>query len=318
MALWYMLQINLAFLLDLTIGDPPKLPHPVIIIGKAISKLENLMRRVTFSTITERIAGIVLVFIIVSGSYFIATLVLNLLEMVNTWLSWVVGAWIISTTIALKGLAKEGRKIKLLLENENIAAARQQVGYIVGRCTQNLDEKEITRATIETIAENIVDAVIAPLFYAVLGGPALALAYRASNTLDSMCGYKNEKYLYFGWAAARLDDLLNFIPARITGILLVASSWLLRYNSQNAYLIWRRDAKKHPSPNSGIPEACVAGALNIQLGGINIYFGQPKKRAYLGDPIMSLEKTHIQQTINLLYITAWLFLITFNLIVFLL
>ncbi len=306
----YFVQALFAFFIDLWIGDPPKLPHPVIWMGKAIEKGEKGLRKYTTGEKSERVAGILLVLFIVGSSFIITALLLQLFGMIHQWLSWLLGIWLISTTIAIKGLADEGRKIYRLLEDRNIEEARKQVGYIVGRDTNQLDESEIVRATVETVAENIVDAVVSPIFYAIIGGPALAMAYRSANTLDSMCGYKNKKYRYFGWASARFDDILNFIPARITGILLVIAAWLLRLNAKHAYHIWRRDAKKHPSPNSGIPEAVVAGALGVRLGGINVYFGQPKKRAYLGQVESPLQTIHIKQTVSLLYVTSSLMMVS--------
>ncbi len=318
MYLWYLLQINIAFVIDLLIGDPPKIPHPVIIMGKAIEKIESILRRYTSTSIHERLAGMILVFIILASSYYLTELLLYLLGMIHPWLSWMIGTWLISTTIAIKGLAKEGKKINRLLQRGDLVQARKHVGYIVGRDTDYLDEREVIRATVETVAENIVDAIISPLFYALIGGPALAMTYRASNTLDSMCGYKNDRYLHFGWASARIDDLLNFIPARLTGILLIIAAWILRLNAKQAYKIWKRDAHLHPSPNSGIPESVVAGALGVRLGGINFYFGQPNRKAYLGDNLIPMQQIHIRQTIFLLYMTAWLFIILFQIVFFLL
>lgn len=306
----YFFQTLIAFLIDLRIGDPPKIPHPVIMMGKAIEKAEHVLRKFTSGARSERAAGIVLVIAIVGSSFFLIHGVIIFVQMLHPWLSWIFGAWLISTTIAIKGLADEGRKIYRLLEAGDIEKARVQVGFIVGRDTDHLDEREIVRATVETVAENIVDAVVSPIFYALIGGPALAMAYRSANTLDSMCGYKNDKYRYFGWASARTDDVLNFIPARITGFLLMIAAWLLRLNAGEAYRLWLKDAKKHPSPNSGIPEAVVAGALGVRLGGINVYFGQPKKRAYLGQAKTPLQPIHIKQTVSLLYLTSFLMMIS--------
>jgi len=310
MTLWFVLQFNLAFLIDLIIGDPERLPHPVTIIGKAIKKVEEVLRKLATSKKAEKTAGFFLVIIIVVGSYLSIAILLFLLNKIHPVLAWIAGAWIISTTIAIKGLAKEGGKIIKLLTTKDLPEARKQVGYIVGRDTANLDEKELIRATIETVAENIVDAVIAPLLYALVGGPALAMAYRAANTLDSMCGYKNEKYFHFGYASARFDDLLNWIPARITGVLLLFSAFLLRMDWRSSFQAWRRDARQHPSPNSGIPESTVAGALGIRLGGVNVYFGEAKRRAYMGNGDIPLEAEHIEKTIKLLYMSAWLLIIT--------
>lgn len=179
--------------------------------------------------------------------------------------------------------------------------ARIKVGQIVGRDTKHLDSPEVTRATVETIAENTVDGIISPLFFFALGGLPLAVVYRAANTLDSMIGYKNDRYLYFGRVAARVDDVLNYIPARLTGLLLIAVAAILGYDAKQAWAIMRRDAKKHPSPNGGYAEATVAGALGIRLGGHNRYFGKDTFREYMGDAGRELEPIHIKQTIRLMY-----------------
>ena len=180
---------------------------------------------------------------------------------------------------------------------------------IVGRDTSVLDAAGVTRAAVETIAENTSDGVIAPMLYTAIGGPVLGFVYKAVNTMDSMLGYKNDKYLYFGRAAARLDDVLNYIPARITGILLVLAAGILRLDMKNAWRIMRRDAAQHPSPNGGFPEAATAGALGIRLGGMNSYFGKPHFRAYMGDPLETLAAPHITGAIRLMYTATVLFLL---------
>uniref|UniRef100_UPI00056D21A3 adenosylcobinamide-phosphate synthase CbiB n=1 Tax=Paenibacillus durus TaxID=44251 RepID=UPI00056D21A3 len=213
--------------------------------------------------------------------------------------------WLISTTIAIKGLGDAAMQVFRPLIKGDLDSARTYVGYIVGRETHALSEREVTRATVETVAENIVDAVVAPLFYALIGGAPLALLYRAVNTLDSMVGYKNDKYRYFGWASARLDDVLNYIPARITGLLLWAAALMTKgLNAARAWQAMRRDAAKHPSPNSGIPEAAVAGALGIQLGGFNSYGGIVSERARMGTATRELAAEDIRQTIKILKLTA--------------
>lgn len=313
--LWHTIQINLAYIIDLLIGDPIRIPHPVVYIGKAIRKVEGFLRKFVKTNHSAKIAGIFLVIIIVGGSSLLVYLLLYVLALIHPILSFVVGTWIISTTIATKGLAKEGKKLKKLLIDGNISEARVQVNYLVARDTEDLDEEGVSRATIETVAENIVDAFVSPLFYAMLGGPVFAILYRATNTLDSMCGYKNEKYLYFGWASARFDDVLNYIPARITGVLITLAALIARFDWKSSLRIWKRDSHKHPSPNSGIPEGTVAGALGIQLGGLNSYFGEKKQRAFMGDKIEVLCATHIEKTIFLLYLSATLFVIIFNLLI---
>jgi len=203
--------------------------------------------------------------------------------------------------ISPRCLAEAGIEIANLLRKQDISEARRKVGWIVGRKTSELDESEITRATIETVAENTVDGIISPLFWFVLLGPWGAIGYRAINTMDSMLGYKNERYLYFGRFAARLDDVVNYIPARITCVLFVTASFLCGKDWKHAIRIAIRDAYKHPSPNGGYAEAPVAGALHIRLGGQNVYHDKVTFRAYMGDPITSMVGKHIYQTIYLMY-----------------
>ena len=217
-------------------------------------------------------------------------------------------ALVLSFMISPRTLGDAAREIYFLLDRENLARAREKVGWIVGRDTQNLNEAEITRATIETVAENTVDGIISPLFYFAIGGLPLAVAYRAINTMDSMLGYKNEKYFYFGRVAARFDDIANFIPARLTGMLFICAAMILKLDYKNAFKMMKRDASKHPSPNGGWAEATVAGALNIRLGGVNYYFGEPHFRAYMGEPHENLEAVHILGAIRMMYTATILFL----------
>lgn len=294
----------LAFILDLLVGDPRWIPHPVVIIGKGISLLEKILRNTIGKIFGLKAAGVFLMVIIVGGSYLITWYTLKKLMLWQPWAAVALNIWLISTTIAAKSLARAAKEIYDLLAKGNLEEARQKVGWIVGRDTQNLSPAEITRATVETVAENIVDGIIAPLFYAFIGGAPLAMAYRATNTLDSMVGYKNEQYIKFGWASARFDDAANYLPARLTGFLLLLSSWLLKKDISNGIKTLRRDAKKHPSPNSGIPESVVAGVLRIRLGGLNYYHGQPSMRAYMGQPIAELLNHHILEVIQIMYVTA--------------
>ncbi|MDA8234798.1 MAG: adenosylcobinamide-phosphate synthase CbiB [Clostridia bacterium] len=298
------MQAAAAYLIDLVVGDPRWLPHPVVVIGKGISLLEGFLRRWAAPLVGLKAAGVLLTSFIVAGSYLVTWAAVEGLALIHPYLGLAVGVWLISTTIAAKGLAQAGLEIRDLLAQGNLAGARIKVGWIVGRDTQNLDEGEITRATVETVAENIVDGIVAPLFYAFIGGAPLAMAYRATNTLDSMVGYKNEKYLDLGWASARFDDLANLIPARLTGIFLVLAAWICGVNGCRAIKIQLRDAAKHPSPNSGYPESAVAGALGIRLGGQNYYGGQPSFRAYMGDALEPLEGRHIGLTVRLMYVTS--------------
>ena len=297
-----------AFILDCLIGDPRSKFHPVVLIGNLIAWLEKRFYRAEDSNMTKFSMGFLLMLLVLLISYDVAWGVVTAAAG-ESWLSYGVQALLLSFTISPRSLAAAGKEIQQYLWADDLAEARKKVGWIVGRDTQSLDASEVTRATVETIAENIVDGIIAPFFFFFLGGFPLAVAYRAANTMDSMIGYKNDKYLYFGRAAARLDDVLNYIPARITGILLVLAAGILRLDMKNSWRIMRRDAAQHPSPNGGFPEAATAGALGIRLGGMNSYFGKPHFRAYMGDPLETLAAPHITGAIRLMYTATVLFLL---------
>ncbi|OMF44966.1 adenosylcobinamide-phosphate synthase CbiB [Paenibacillus peoriae] len=301
------LIILAAYLLDRLIGDPRWLPHPVIGMGHAISALEKLIRRQVRSDRGLKRAGILLPLIVAGGSFTLAWALLHLLAWIHPWLSIGVEMVLIATTIASKGLKDAGMAVYRALQADDLAAARRELGMIVGRDTQQLDEPEIVRGTVETVAENIVDAIISPLFYALIGGAPLALAYRAVNTLDSMVGYKNEKYLNLGWASARLDDVANYIPARLTAAMLVVAAWMYKRDAARSWRTVKRDARLHPSPNSGFPESAVAGALGIRLGGYNVYHGVRSFRSYMGDWIRPLESKDIRHTIQLMFAVSSMF-----------
>ena len=298
-----------AFLIDALIGDPRSKFHPVVLMGKLIIVLEYFLRR-DFDTSTKKILkGGLLVLIVVLTSYGVGALISITAGMAGSLTAKIfIEALILSFMITPRSLAEAGREIYYLLSAENLQQARYKVGWIVGRDTKNLNEAEITRATVETISENTVDGIISPLFYFAIGGLPLAVAYRAVNTMDSMLGYKNERYLYFGRIAARLDDVANFIPARITAILFLMSALILNLDFKNAFKMLVRDADKHPSPNGGYAEATVAGALNVRLGGFNSYFGVQHFRAYMGDPNESLQAAHILAAIRMMYTATIIFL----------
>ena len=223
-------------------------------------------------------------------------------------LSGVAGFIIIYTALSIKDLGVESLAVFNALKKGDMDRARMFLSKIVGRDTANLDEREIIRATVETIAENIVDGIISPLFYAFLGGASLVMTYKAINTLDSMVGYKNKRYINFGWAAAKIDDITNFIPARLSIIFLVLASWISGYNPINTWNITMRDGRKNPSPNSGLPEAAVAGALGVRLGGLNYYNSIATEKPYIGNNINQLNKSHIKETVKIAYITSGLFI----------
>lgn len=310
-----MIVAVVAFLIDALIGDPRSKLHPVVLMGKLISLLEKILRRDTDSPLKQVFKGGVLVYAVCIVSLAVG-LAIELLadELPDLAAQIFIKALVLSFMIAPRTLGDAAREIYYLLESDNLVYAREKVGWIVGRDTANLNEADVARATVETVSENTVDGIISPLFYFAIGGLPLAIFYRAVNTMDSMLGYKNDKYFYFGQIAARLDDVANYIPARLTAILFIGAAVILQLDYKNAFKMMRRDASKHPSPNGGYAEATVAGALNIRLGGLNYYFGKPHFRAYMGDPNEILEAAHILGTIRMMYTATILFLmITFAL-----
>jgi adenosylcobinamide-phosphate synthase len=298
-----------AYLIDRVIGDPRWLTHPVVYMGRIIAWLERQIRRLFPKEEQLKWAGVLFPVILVGGSFMFVWLLLELLRLIHPWLAWAAEAWLISTTIATKGLAEAGMGIYHLLKKEKIEDARQALAMVVGRDTAFLNEREISRGAVETVAENIVDAILSPLFYAAIGGAPLAMAYRAANTLDSMVGYKNEKYKNVGWASARFDDIANYIPARLAALTLVFVSWMMRLNWRNCAIIILRDARRHPSPNSGFTEAGVAGALGIQLGGTNYYQGIPSHRAKMGEAHRPIEPNDIKETVDIMKWVSFFFLL---------
>jgi adenosylcobinamide-phosphate synthase len=295
-----------AFLLDLLLGDPRWFPHPVRLIGGLAQKLEPLTRAV-FPW--AKVAGIVTALTVIGAAGFCAWGIVYLAGMVNPLAGDVASILILYTTLSTRDLIRHSTNVYQSLAEENIEEARRRVSMIVGRDTKDLDEKNITRAVVETVAENTVDGVTAPLFFALLAGPVGAMVYKAINTLDSTFGYKNERYIDFGWASARIDDLANLIPARLTAPIICLGACLLRLRPQNAWRIYRRDARNHSSPNSGFAESAVAGALGIQVGGLNYYFGKPMEKPTIGDPLVELNKTHILQVNRLMLTSVTLFLV---------
>ncbi len=305
-----MLTAVAAFLIDTLIGDPRSKFHPVVLMGNLISTLEKILRRDSDGYIKKIFMGGILVIIVLLITYGAGVLIVMIANYTGLLSAKIfIEAIVLSFMISPNSLAGAGRELYNLLESKNITQARYKVGWIVGRDTDYLNESEIVRATVETVSENTVDGIISPLFYFAVGGLPLAVVYRAVNTMDSMIGYKNDKYIYFGRVAARLDDVANFIPARITAILFIMAAFILNMNYKNALNMCKRDANKHPSPNGGYAEATVAGALNIQLGGINSYFGVPHFRAYMGDAIEKLNPAHIIGAIRLMYTATIIFLI---------
>ena len=299
-----------AFICDTLFGDPGKNVHPVVLIGKLISFLEKRLLDAKQSSAQKKSAGLFLAVLTVGIVYLTVYAAIYLLGFAGSTVLYLSSALMLSFTISPRTLKTAAQEIRLLLDTGDIVQAREKVGWIVGRDTGNLDESEVTRATVETVAENITDGIISPLFFAALGGVPLAFAYRAVNTLDSMVGYKNDKYIDFGMVPARIDDVFNFIPARITAVLIVFAAFILPgYNGANAFQMLWRDAGKHPSPNSGFAEATAAGALNIRLGGTNYYFGRASFREYMGEPIEQMSSLHIGKIIRLMYAVTIIFIL---------
>lgn len=304
-----------ALLIDTLLGDPRGNLHPVVLIGKFISLLEKMLLKENASGSCKKISGFILLVATVGFVYLVSYAMLRLIAFAGFEVAAVGSMLMLSFAISPRALKESAQEIQKFLAQGNILDARKKVGWIVGRDTQNLDEAEVTRATVETVAENITDGIISPLFFAALGGAPLAFAYRAVNTLDSMVGYKNDKYFDFGFASARFDDICNFIPARITALLIIlVSAFLPGYSAKNALHIMARDAGKHPSPNSGYAEAPVAGALGIRLGGCNYYFGKPSFREYMGDAENLMSGRHIGKTITLMYVVTIAFVVILTLI----
>ncbi|CAH0126441.1 Cobalamin biosynthesis protein CobD [Peribacillus simplex] len=301
----HLLAVTLAFFLDLLIGDPPNWPHPVKWIGTIISKMDLAFNRGTY----KKRNGLFMLIIVLSVVLLITGLTIYLAYRIHPLAGILWEAVVISTTIAQKGLKQAGMDVCLPLNDRDFPEARLKLSYIVGRDTADLDESEIVRGTVETVAENTSDGITAPMFWAAIGGAPLAMVYRAINTCDSMVGYKNEKYGQFGWASAKLDDIVNWIPSRLTGFLMLLSSKSGYHGSGARWKILFNDAKKHPSPNSGWCEAGVAAILGIQLGGRNMYKGIVSDRARMGVPLVRLEAKHIPKTITIMHRSSFLFLL---------
>lgn len=271
-----------AIVLDLLIGDPENLFHPVRAIGAGISTGESLIRRYTTTPERELVGGALLSSVIISGSFLAGKILLSKAESRSVILGESVEIWLAYSVLATRNLCDEASRVLDELADRNLASARVKLARIVGRDTENLDETEISRAVIETVAESFCDGVIAPLIYLTIGGAPLALAYKAANTLDSMIGHKESPYFYFGRFAAKFDDAANYIPARIAANLIIAAACLLGESSADARRIRQRDARLHASPNAGQTEAAMAGALNVRLGGINFYDGAAHEHPEFG------------------------------------
>ena len=294
-------------IVDFILGDPRELWHPVQGIGWVISRLEKILRRLfPAGRRGERWAGAVLVVLTLLVSVGVPALLLFFLSLVHPLLSFLLSCIFCWQLLAARSLRTESLKVEEALEKEGLEAGRRAVSMIVGRDTQDLTEEGVIKAAVETVAENTSDGVTAPLFYMILAGPLGGFAYKAVNTMDSMVGYKNEKYRYFGTCAARLDDAANFIPARLSALFMTAAAFLAGYDGKNAWRILKRDRKKHKSPNAAHTEAVMAGALDVQLAGDASYFGKLVRKPFIGDGIRPIERQDIRRACRLEYATALL------------
>jgi adenosylcobinamide-phosphate synthase len=294
-------ELMIAYSLDLLIGDPIWFPHPVRAIGRGITALERYLRQ---TTIPLRLAGAILTITIVGLTYGLVWLVCHLAGIFHPYLGKAIAILLIFMSLSVRSLAQAAKKVYLPLKEGHIGLARRHLSEIVSRETATLNRDSVIRGTVETVAENTVDGIISPLFYAIIGGAPLAWAYKAVNTLDSMVGYKDERYLEFGWFSARLDDAANFIPARLSGVIIPLAALLTGKDGRRSLETVLKDKRKAASPNAGFPEAAFAGALGIQLGGQNIYQGCVNNRPLIGKPIRPKESEDIKQAIYLMYATS--------------
>lgn|SRR5579875_1148170 len=305
MIVYHLISITLAYFLDLLVGDPPHWPHPVKWIGSFISFLETRWNQGRM----KKWKGVLMLLVVLSLVYSVVSLLVFIGYKIHPYIGIGLEAIVIAAAIAQKSLKKAALEVYDPLIKGDFQEARIKLSYIVGRDTEFLDEAEIARGAIETVAENTSDGVTAPLFWAFLGGAPLAFVYRAANTCDSMVGHVNERYREFGWASAKWDDVMNWIPSRLTGIFMLLGKLPEQMSWQKAWKILFRDARKHPSPNSGWGEAAVAALLGIQLGGINYYKGIISNRAKMGEPIIPIQAHHILKANAILRRTVFLFLV---------
>lgn len=303
--------IVLAYVLDLFFGDPKSVPHPVQAIGYLVSRSESLLLASFKGESRERYAGVAMVVFVTGTVYVISLMLVSLsLRYLGYWAGPVVPVYLAYTTISVKSLKEAALSVLSPLRDEDLHGARKMLSMVVGRDTEGLSQPEVVRGAVETVAENTSDGVVAPLFYLAIGGVPLALAYKAVNTMDSMVGYKSDRYINFGMAAAKLDDIANYIPARLTGLMMVGATAVLsflrpgRYSVSGSWSIFKRDRKNHASPNSGHPEAAMAGALGVQLGGESSYLGVKGVKPYIGDAVNPLGPGKISDAVRLMFATS--------------
>lgn len=303
------------FMLDLLIGDPRWLPHPICLIGNMISFFEKVLRGIFGKSEKLLLAGgAILVIFVLTFSFCIPFFILSIAEKFNIWVAFGLETFMCYQIFATRCLREESMKVYTALKHGDLVEARLKLSWIVGRDTKELTEAEVTKGAVETVAENTADGIIAPMLYMFIGGAPLAFLYKGINTMDSMVGYKNEKYLYFGRCAAKLDDLANYLPARIAGLCMIVAAYLLNLDAKRAWSTFKRDRYNHLSPNSAMTESVAAGALGIQLGGGHFYFGKWVHKDTIGDDLRPVEAEDIVQTNNLMYMTAVLSILVLALI----
>ena len=308
-----LLSVIAGFLIDCAVGDPSRLPHPVVLIGKLISLSERGLRGAFPKTDRgELAAGTVMAILVPVLSAGVSFGILFGLWKLSPWAYFAMSSIMCWQCFAARCLAKEANKVVKALETDGLEAGRRQVGMLVGRDTNELTEEQVLKATVETVAENTSDGVIAPMFYMVLFGAVGGFFYKAINTMDSMVGYKNDRYLYFGRAAAKLDDAANLIPSRMSALAMIAVAPLLKLDGKNAFRIYLRDRRKHASPNSAQTESVAAGALHIELAGPASYFGKRVEKPTLGDNDRPIERKDVGRTNALMYGASVLLLILFE------
>ena len=306
------------FGLDCLLGDPLSAAHPVVLMGKLISFLEKRLRaRFPKTPQGERTAGRIMALCVPLISAGAGLLLLYFAWRVHPWAYFAVSAFLCWQCFAARCLMTEAKKVVTCLETQGLAAGRRQVGMLVGRDTENLTEEQVIKAAVETVAENTSDGVVAPLLWMALFGAAGGLFYKAINTMDSMVGYKNDRYLHFGRAAAKLDDGANYIPARLSALAMIGAAFLLKMDGRGAWRVWRRDRRNHASPNSAQTESACAGALGVRLGGDASYFGQLYKKPTIGDPRRPIERADVHRACNLMYGTSGLLLALYGVLLLL-
>ena len=302
MTVWAVLG---GFVLDALFGDPAWLPHPVVYMGKAISKLETFLRpRLPKTPQGELLGGAIVAFCLPVGTFLLTGLVCWGAARLHPLLGLAVQMFWCGQALAARGLVQESTNVYIELKKPDLPGARKAVSRIVGRDTAELTAEGVTKAAVETVAENASDGVIAPLLYMLIGGAPLALTYKAINTMDSMLGYKNEKYLYFGRVPAKLDDAANYIPSRLAGLLWVAAAAFTHNDAKGAWKIWRRDRRNHASPNSAQTESACAGALGVQLAGPAYYFGEYYAKPTIGDALRPIEPKDILRANQMMYVAS--------------